>query len=125
MAYYFRIRNSIINVWLVSKYTSVACKEYKEEIILHEKLYGFFLWVGFNCLKATKPLRGDSLLFTSQSPGVPGTHLIDFRRMEGCGLPWSHPVVLDWETSTLTIMIIGKRYGKCKCSKKVPFYVLQ
>ena len=30
--------------------------------------------MGFNCmsLKATWPLRGDSLLFTIQSPGVPG-----------------------------------------------------
>ena len=30
----------------------------------------------FNCLKAKEPLRGDSLLFNTQSPGVPGTHLI-------------------------------------------------
>ena len=37
---------------------------------------------GFNCLKATGPLRGDSLLFTTISPGVPGTHLIDFRKMK-------------------------------------------
>ena len=74
----------------------------------------------FNCLKATKPLKRDSLLFTIQSPRVPGTHLTDFGRMKGCGLPWSHPVVLnlglpDWETSTLTTMVIWKRYVKCKC----------
>ena len=48
-----------------------------------KKLYGSFLWMGFNCLKATEPLRRDSLLFTTQFPGVPGTHLIDFRRMKG------------------------------------------
>ena len=41
------------------------------------------LWMGFNCLMATEPLRGDSLLFTTQFPGVPGTHLINFRRMKG------------------------------------------
>ena len=29
----------------------------------------------FNSLKATEPLRGDSLLFTNKSPGVPGTYL--------------------------------------------------
>ena len=26
--------------------------------------------MGFNCLKATKPLQGDSFLFTIQFPGV-------------------------------------------------------
>ena len=26
-----------------------------------------FLWMGFNCLKAVEPLRGNSLLFTSKS----------------------------------------------------------
>ena len=41
----------------------------------------------FNCLKATEPLRGDGLLFRTQSPGVPGTHLIDLGKMKGCGLP--------------------------------------
>ena len=49
-------------------------------------------------LKATEPLRGDSLLFTTRSPGIPGTHLIDL----GVSQPWSHLVVLnlgplDWE----------------------------
>ena len=37
----------------------------------------------FNCLKATEPLRGGSLLFTTQCPGVLGTHLIDLERMKG------------------------------------------
>ena len=41
----------------------------------------------FNCLKTTESQRGDSLLFSTQSPEVPGTHLIDLRRMKGCGLP--------------------------------------
>ena len=45
--------------------------------------YDPFLWMGFNCLKATEPLRGDSLPFTPQYPGVPGTHLINLRRMKG------------------------------------------
>ena len=87
---------------------------------MYEKLYDPILWMWFNCLKATKPLRGDSLLFTTQPPGVRGTHLIDLGRMKGCGLPWSHPAVLnsgllDRETSTLTTMIIWKRCVKCKC----------
>ena len=37
----------------------------------------------FNCLKHAKPLEEDSLLFTTQSPGVPGTHLINFGGMKG------------------------------------------
>ena len=41
-----------------------------------------FLWVGFNCLKATEPLRVHSLLFTIQYPGVRGTQLIDLGRMK-------------------------------------------
>ena len=32
-----------------------------------------FLWIGFNCLKAKEPLKGDDLLFTIQFPEVPGT----------------------------------------------------
>ena len=34
------------------------------------------------CVKATERLRRDSLLFTTQFPGVPGTHLIDLERMK-------------------------------------------
>ena len=30
-----------------------------------------FLWVGFTCLKATEALRGDNLLFITQSLEVP------------------------------------------------------
>ena len=47
------------------------------------KLYGPFLWLGFNCIKAAEPLRGDSLLVTTYSTGVPGTHLNDLGRMKG------------------------------------------
>ena len=28
-------------------------------------------------------LRGDSILFTTKFPGIPGTHFIDLRRMNG------------------------------------------
>ena len=38
---------------------------------------------GFNCLQATESLRGDSLLFTTKSPGVSGVHLIDLGMMNG------------------------------------------
>ena len=51
--------------------------------IIIKKLNSPFLRMGFNCLKATEQLRGDSLLFTTKSPEGPGTHLIDFGRMKG------------------------------------------
>ena len=47
-----------------------------------KELYRPFLWMKFNCLKATEPLRGDSLLFITRSPGLPGAHLVDFRGMK-------------------------------------------
>ena len=43
------------------------------------KLYGPFLLMGFNCLKAIGPLRGDSLLFTTKSSENPGSHLINLK----------------------------------------------
>ena len=54
-----------------------------ERRIMKKKLYGPFLWMRFSCLEATELLRGDSLLFTTKSPGGPGTHLIDLGRMKG------------------------------------------
>ena len=47
-----------------------------------------------------QPLRGGSLLFTTQFPEIPG-------KDERLSRPWSHPVVLntgllDWESSALT-----------------------
>ena len=38
--------------------------------------------MGFNCLKATDPLRRSSLLFTTKFPNIPDTHLIDLGRMK-------------------------------------------
>ena len=71
--------------------------------------------MAFNCLKAKEPLRGDSLLFPTQPPDAPSTHLMDLGRMS---LPWSHPTSLNprhlyWESSALTTAIIGKMYVKC------------
>ena len=36
----------------------------------------------FNYLKATKPLRGDSLLFTTKFPEIIGTRFIDLGNMK-------------------------------------------
>ena len=48
-----------------------------------KKLYGPFLWLGFNCFKTTEPLQGGSLLFTTKFPEITGTHLIDLGRIKG------------------------------------------
>ena len=64
---------------------TLLCKELgsKSSYMKNIKLYGPILWMGPNCLKDAEPLRGDSLLFTTQFPGVPGTHLINFGGKKG------------------------------------------
>ena len=39
--------------------------------------------MGLNCRKASEPLRGGSLLFTTKFPEIPGTHLIDLGKIKG------------------------------------------
>ena len=39
-------------------------------LILKKKLYDPFLWMGFNCLKATEPLRGGTLVFTTKLTSI-------------------------------------------------------
>ena len=38
-------------------------------------------WMESNCLKTTELLQEDNLLFTSNPPESPGTHLINLGRM--------------------------------------------
>ena len=73
-------KSSIIDTRLGSKYVCFYLQTF-----FKNKLYGPFLWMGFNCLKAAEPLLGDSFLFTTTSPGVSGTHLIVLVRMKGRG----------------------------------------
>ena len=49
-------------------------------VIFFKKIFmnPFYVW-GFKFLKATGPLQGESLPFTTKSPGVSGSNLIDFR----------------------------------------------
>ena len=47
-----------------------------------KKTYDPLLWMRFNCLRAIEPLRGDSLLFTTNFPEIPGTHFINLGRMK-------------------------------------------
>ena len=42
-----------------------------------KRLYGLFLGMLFNFIKATKPQRGGSLLFATKFAEISGTQLID------------------------------------------------
>ena len=74
--------------------------------IKKKKLYGPFLWIGFNCLKATATSRRQFTFYHS----VPRNSWYSFYRPqkdERLSRPWSHPVVLstgplDWQSSALT-----------------------
>ena len=51
--------------------------------IFKKKLYGPFLRMEFNYLKARATSSiGGSLLFTTKFPEIPGTHFIDLERMK-------------------------------------------
>ena len=65
----------------------------------------FYRW-GSTALRLD-PLRGDSLLFTTKFPEIPGTPFCWPRKDEKLSCSWSHPMVLNmghlhWESSTLT-----------------------
>ena len=72
-----------------------------------EKLYGPFLWMGFNFLKAAEPLRGDISILPTKCPEISGTPFGRPWKDEKLSQPWSHPVVLnseylDWKPNALT-----------------------
>ena len=50
--------------------------------MINLKLYGRFLWMGLNSVKATVPLQGDSLYITTKGSGGSGTYLINFDEMK-------------------------------------------
>ena len=47
------------------------------------KLYGPFLCMRFNCLKAIEPLQRGKLLFTTKLPEISSTDFTDLGRMKG------------------------------------------
>ena len=61
-----------------------------QERIIFKKLSPF-LWE-FNCLKHAEPIRRDTLLLTTKSPGIPGTHLINLRGVKG----WVNLGAIHW-----------------------------
>ena len=52
--------------WVLSM-SLLRLKNKKTENMKMLKLYSSFLWMEFNCIKATELLQWDSLLFTTQS----------------------------------------------------------
>ena len=69
----------IIHIWSHMSMTHTPeMGRYLFSSIMKKKSYDSFLWMGFNCLKATEPL-----LFTTKSPEIPGIHFIDLRWMKG------------------------------------------
>ena len=63
-------------VFLISKYILCVFVFFFLFLIM-APCYGWF-----NCLKAREPLWGGSLLFTTTFPEIPGTHLMNLRRMK-------------------------------------------
>ena len=85
-----------------------------------KKLYGPFLWMGFNCLKDTEPLWRKSLLFTTKSPGVLATHLIDLGRMKSWVDLKATQRFWTWDTSVLTTRsLLHKRLFCLKLSENL------
>ena len=95
---------NIIN-FLLTLYTIINCltprgQNYKK------KLYGPFLWIGFNCLKASATSR-TQFTFYHYVPRYSWYSIYQPRKDETLSQPWSHPEVLntgplDWKSSALT-----------------------
>ena len=76
-SYFERKRYCLFNFnWRYSIFDSPFGRMKKKK-----KLYGPFLRIRFNCLKAIEQLRGYWLLFTTKFPEIPAPHLIDLGRM--------------------------------------------
>ena len=70
------------------------------------KLYGPFLWIGFNCLKASATSRRQ-FTFYHLVPRYSWYSFYRPRKDERLSRPWSHPAILntgplDWKSSALT-----------------------
>ena len=89
-------------------------------LILKKKMYGPFLWIGFNCLKARATSRRQ-FTFYHKVPRNPWYSFYRSWKDQRLYQPWSYPVVLnmgplDWESSTLTtrpLLIINPSLNNC------------
>ena len=105
-------------VWYLEKEKRYEIETFSIERVLNnlKKLYGPFLWMGFNCLKATATSRRQFTFYHS----VPRNSWYSFyrpRKDKRLSRPWSHPVVLstgplDWESRSNIFM--EKLSRKCE-----------
>ena len=75
----------VILIFFVTRHGRVSHVQFKTFTFKNNfttPFYGTFM-MGFNCLKATEPPWRDSLLFTTQPLGLPGTHLVNLRSTKG------------------------------------------
>ena len=61
--------------------------------------------MGFNCLKATEPLKWNSFFFASKFLGVTGTHLIYLRRIKG-------QYILSYFFKTLRALFLSRNFAQ-------------
>ena len=93
--YYFYNLRRWKHPWKSVTFSKIAgfCEVcYSNFINNKKKLYGLFSWIGFNCLRAIEPLRGDSLLFTITFQEVSAAQFIDLGRMKG----WVELEAIQW-----------------------------
>ena len=105
----------------------------KNLVVKKNKLYGPFLWMGFNCLNARATSRRQFIFYHK----VPRNFWYSFyqpQKDERLSWPWSHPLVLktrplNWECSVLTTrpllhyFIVGRRLLTPLCYED-PLYFL-
>ena len=77
-------KHSILDVWQDSEYASDI------------QSYNFIYKIGFNYIKATRPLRKDSLSWSTASQGTSDTHFIEPKRMKGRVKHGSHLAEKCW-----------------------------
>ena len=70
---YWSVNKWYINISLFRLILQIYSSEwvlFTVMIFFKKKLCGPCLWMGSNCLKATEPLRGGTLLFTTKLPSI-------------------------------------------------------
>ena len=82
LSIFFPCSNPVITAFFL-KYLSCFFYNMFNRIILLKKFFPPFLWIEFNCFKATELLPGDRLLLANKSLRVPNAYLTDLRRMKG------------------------------------------
>ena len=68
-------------------------------LLAQKTLWPLFLWIGFNCLKATATSRGQ-LTFYHSVPRISWYSVYRPRKDERLSRPWRHPVVLNTDPWT-------------------------